>query len=433
MLSRAESRLRLEQALRAIVLVALALMLWRSLQPPTNSSGGNVRTRGIRRGVLAVWSALPRAPARIHVELDSAPTPLQRAWLGALAGAGSAVTWSGNLPSLMLDVQPIAAPTGGVRVLVAAPKGSSVELGDEIGVIDTIHAGSAGAAVSLASDVGAVSVRMKGGRATTREPDSLDVRRVLVIGSAGWEPKFVTAALEEEGWKVDAIVRVAPGVEIRQGTATAIDTSRYSAVIALDSAAAPYASRMVAFVTSGGGAIIAPAAAAIDGLAPLRSGSVGRANAASTARPTDRALTLATLPLAPVSSRGPEAVAIERRGEAVAVAAKRVGAGRAVQFGYEDTWRWRMEGGDDAVREHRSWWTSLVSKVAYAPRTRNVVADSTSDAAPMAALVASLGTNTRSSVPDILFAGSDWMTWLFAVLSLGLLIEIASRRLRGLV
>jgi hypothetical protein len=429
--SRAELRLRLEQALRATVLVALALMLWRSLRASTDSSGSDLEASGIRRGALASWSALSKAPERIHVALDSVPTPLERAWLSALAGAGSAVTWSGDLPSLMLDAQPIAAPTGGTRVLIAAPKGSSVELRDEIGVIDTVRAGNAGAAVSLASDVGDVSVRVKGASAFAGQGDSLQVRRVLVIGSAGWESKFVAAALEEEGWRVDAIVRVAPGVEVKQGKVTVIDTLRYSAVIALDSAAAPYANRIVEFVATGGGVIILPAAATIDGLASLRSGSVGRANAPSTARPTDRALTLATLPLAPVASLRSDAVAIERRGEAVAVAARRIAAGRAIQLGYEDTWRWRMEGGDDAVRDHRSWWTSLVSKVAYAPRTKNIFADSTSDAAPMAALVASLGPSTRAATSNLSLSGSEWMAWLFAILTLALLLEIGSRRLRG--
>jgi hypothetical protein len=111
-------------------------------------------------------------------------------------------------------------------------------MSDEVGVIDTLPQHDAGASVTLNSMAGRLSARAKSSVASTVVRDSVVLRRILVIGEAGWESKFVVAALEEEGWKVDALIRVAPGVDVTQGSA-AIDTSRYSAVIALDAGVSP--------------------------------------------------------------------------------------------------------------------------------------------------------------------------------------------------
>ena len=37
---------------------------------------------------------------------------------------------------------------------------------------------------------------------------------VVIIGRAGWEAKFVAAALEERGWSVRLRVSVAPGIVV---------------------------------------------------------------------------------------------------------------------------------------------------------------------------------------------------------------------------
>src|SRR5438105_449180 len=110
--SRAEMRTPIERALRAVVIVLLAVLLWQSLTATTGLSASGVNARGIRRGDLAKWSGLAEAPNKIHVRLDSVPTPVERAWLSALAGAGSNVTWSGDVAPLMVEAQPIVAPTG---------------------------------------------------------------------------------------------------------------------------------------------------------------------------------------------------------------------------------------------------------------------------------------------------------------------------------
>ena len=414
------------------MIAVLAVMLWQSLREATDSSGQRVRARGVGAGALATWSAKAKAPAGIHLQLDSVPAPIERAWLGALAGAGSTVTWSGDLPSVMIDAQPVASPTGGTKILLAAPGGSSVVMSDDIGVIDTIQMVNRGASLVLNSLAGHLSARVKGSSASTIRPDSLVLHKILVIGNAGWESKFVTAALEEEGWKVEAFIRVAPGVDVAQGSAAVIDTSRYSAVVALDGAASPYANRIIEFVQTGGGVVLTPQAASLDAMALLRAGAVGRVS--SNARPIQASgsVTLATLALAPITSLRADAISLDKRAEAVAIAVRRVGAGRALQLGYEDTWRWRMDGGDGAVRDHRVWWTGLVSSVAYAPRVQPASPTASSDEAPMIALVAAIGPSKpvgvfsdRSGKPAFLLAS------LFLLLALGLVGEIASRRLRG--
>lgn len=428
--SRAEVRIRIEQVLRGIVIVVLAVMLWRSLHEQ-NNSGGGLSARGIGRATLSNWSLLSKAPGRIHLQLDSVPSKIERAWLGALAGVGSSVTWSGDLPVVMIDAQPVASPTGGTKVLVAAPSGSSVVMSDEVGVIDTLRPRDGGASVTLNSVADRLTARAKNSAASTVTRDSVVLRRILVIGDASWESKFVVAALEEEGWRVDALIRVAPGIDVTQGSA-AIDTSRYSAVVALDAAASPYANRIVELARNGGGVILGPGAASLDALAPLRAAAVGRSTSEARGVQAGGVISLATLPLAPITSLRSDATPFEKRGAAVAIAAERIGAGRVLQIGYEDTWRWRMRGADGAVRDHRLWWTRLVSSVAHAPRIPRTTSMTSTDEAPMIGLVSAIGSATQGeSKSGLTGKRPDPMAWLFVLLTLGFIGEIASRRLRG--
>ena len=427
--SRAEMRIRIEQVLRGIVIIALAVMLWQSLHGQSNAGARTVSAREIRPSALADWSTLAKAPATIHVQLDSVPSTIERAWLSALAGAGSAVTWSGDIAPLMIEAQPVASPSGGTKVLVAAPTGSVV-VNDDVGPIDTLRAQSAGAMLSLSASQDRLTARVKGSAASTSTADSLTLHRVLVIADAGWESKFAIAALEEEGWKVDASIRVAPGVNVTQGSVAVIDTSRYSAVVALDGTSSQYAGRMLAFAQMGGGVVLASEAASLDAMAPLRAGAVGRAEA----RPASAggSISLATVGLAPITSLRSDAVVVERRGGSNALAARRIGAGRVLQSGYEDAWRLRTGGGDNAVRDHRQLWSGLVSRVAYAPRATRLAVTANEDQAPMVGLVAALGPKALSRPTTNLPGGqSGAMFLLFSLLALALIGEVASRRLRG--
>ena len=417
--------------MRGAVIVSLGLMLWQSLHPRSSLANDEVSARTLT-GMLPRWSVTPAPPRRIDIALDSAPGPLERDWLKALAGAGSSIGWTGDLPAVMIATEPVASPTGGLRVRVAAPAGSDVVLRDDVGVLDTVRARDAGASLVTGSLADQVSARVNSSAATTIPRDSVTLLKVLVVGNAGWESKFVIAALEEDGWKVDAFVAVAPGVGVTQGSIAAIDTSRYSAVVALDNAAAPYASRITDFVRSGGGIVIAPAAAALDAMSSLREGSVGPVSQVARGILANSSVSLATLALSPITELKSDAVPLDRRPGAVAVAARRVGAGRALQVGYEDTWRWRMGGVENSSRDHRAWWTGLVSSVAYARRTPLVRPPLPVDDAPVAELVASIGPRSAGSgVARQTVNPTHWLAWLFTLLSLAVIVEVASRRLRG--
>ena len=228
---------------------------------------------------------------------------------------------------------------------------------------------------------------------------------------------------------------VRPDTAVVQGSPARFDTTRVGVVIALDASAAPAAPAIEAFVRSGGGLILGPEAAAHASFAALRPGPTG-ARRASAAIVVSAADPRRALPLVPVEALTRGAVALERRDGMVAVAARRVGAGRALQVGYEETWRWRMTGPDGAREAHRRWWAALVASASPDPSPEATdsasVTVSASDA-PLARMVAELG------VPDPAIAEPTGSTepagplgWWWGVLALlALLGEWASRRLRG--
>lgn len=124
----------------------------------------------------------------------------------------------------------------------------------------------------------------------------------------------------------------------------------------------------------------------------------------------------------------PDAVVLERRGDAVTMAARRHELGRVVMVGYDDLWRWRMQGGESSPEEHRAWWSQLVSSVAYAPFS--MATGPIGDPAPTASLHAALGPPGSTSGSD----GARRLPWamiLFATCILLLMTEWTSRRLRG--
>ena len=429
--SRAELRGRVEIVLRVASVGIIAWMFWQSLDRKKYEYVVNARTATLSAG-LRNWTRSGIAPDRISVQLDSVPSPRQRDWLSALRAAGSKVSWDGNIPAIGIEIQPIASPSGGYNAMLGAPPKSSVILGDEIGTIDTVLAGSGGARITVPSASGVVTATVSGSTARSTLPGPLRIRRILVIGSAGWESKFVIAALEEDGWKVDALAHVAPGVNVTQGSVSPIDTSRYAAVVALDRTASAYSSEIVRYAASGGGVVIAASAGGLESLASIRAGSIGRVQTASAIASEPGSVTLQSLSVLPVAALKSDAIPLDKRGGNVAVAARRFAGGRIVQLEYLDTWRWRMSGGETSVADHRKWWTNAVAGVAYAPFLSNALTN-TVDAAPVARLVESLGPSsaaTKATLGSAARSVSLW--WLFAILSLSLLAEWISRRTRGM-
>lgn len=418
-----------EGVLRAISIAALAWMLWSSLGNDATAVRQSASSTNLM-SALSDWTREAIAPPRIAVSLDSAPVPAVRDWLAALAASGSEVSWSGDLPAVGIGVQPVPSPAGGLSVLIAAPSGARAALRDEVGPLDTVEARNGGARFAIPAASGAIAARVGGTVGQSVARDSVQLRRVLVIGRAGWESKFVIAALEESGWKVDAQIAVAPGAAVTQGSLASLDTARYSAAVALDETSAPHAQRIAAYVASGGGLVLAGQAASLQAFASLRAAAPGRSVTAPTQTAEQLPTTLETLPLAALASRS-DAVILDRRAASVAAAARRHGSGRVIQHGYADTWRWRMSGGETSVSDHRTWWTGAVSSVAYVPRFA-LAERGDLDNAPVARLVGTLG--DRSEPPPASLASaaqSISLWWLFALLSLSLLAEWASRRLRG--
>ena len=431
--SRARLRGILERVARAIALVVLGLLLidaWRA-RPVARADRADAPTLD---SALVRWSTVdPRA--QVHVRIDGDISPAKRDWLSALRASGTAVSWQaiGALPVAAV-ADPIADPAGGTSILVAAPPGAMAELSDDYGALDSVRTVNAGARFVARSAPNAVRLRAGALMARSTARDSLGLGRVLVLGQVGWETKFVAAALEERGWRVDArmelgpkgdVVQVAPGL---RGSSFSIDTARYSAVIALDSTAARYAAPIAAYVRAGGGLVATASVLRVPSFVTLGAGGVERLVDAVEPFVPDTLRPRRSLGLRPIALR-PDAVPLEYRDAAVAVAARRVERGRVVAVGYEDTWRWRMGGDADAVDRHRDWWADLVARVAYTSRATRPVA-SPIDEAPYARLVESLGPPVTAGV-DGPRTRTLPIALLFAVLTVMLLSEWASRRLRG--
>jgi hypothetical protein len=427
-------RRRLELAARVGAIAMLVWMIARAAAPRDSAS---VQERADSRALtasLASWTLAPE-PTSVHVSAAFAPAALEREWLRALSRAGVRVTWSGDsIPATAIEVAARTDPAGGVRAYVAAPAGARATLSDAVGLIDTLGAASGASTLALPVTAGALDVLVRGQHARALAPDSLLSRQIVVLGRAGWEGKFAMAALEERGWKVSSRLRVGPNVFVTQGTPFALDTAHTSTVIALDSSAAANAGAIGAFERSGGGVVLAgdaPSAAALRALAPGRAGPRVPAASLSFASTAPRR----ALGFYPIVALAPDAVPLESRDGRVIAAARRVGAGRVVQLGYDETWRWRLAGSGDAPAAHREYWSAVVSAAAYrsvAPIAREASPRpaSAGDAAPLASLYAALGAPTAPAAAAIhVDAGLRW--WMFAILALLVLGEWGSRRLRG--
>lgn len=421
------ARAGVEWLLRAVVLALVAACLIQAIRALSYGGLEHARSATLAEA-LARWSTVA-TPSRVHVTFAYPPAGRERDWLAALPGAGTAVAWSG--PSLLptaIVMEPRADPAGGAAVSIAAPSGTQVLLRDTLGVLDSLRVGAAGVRAYLPRPRATLEAVVGPVVARAALRDSLDLGRLLVIGAAGWETKFVTAALEERGWEVDARIAVSPETTVRQGDVAGIDTARYSAVLAIDTTAAHYGERIARFVRSGGGLLLRSPAAEAGALAPLAAGAPGRLIEDDGRAPSD-STPRAALAMVPITSPAPDAIVLERQGDEITLAARRIGAGRVIQTGYINTWRWRMAGGDEAPARHRAWLAALVARVAYAGRAP--VAAPPTDVAPVATLIDRLGPAAPDRGAGRFADPAALAPWVFAILCLALLLEWASRRTRG--
>jgi hypothetical protein len=344
-----------------VAMLTLVLRLWTG-----SSAAGGDATVGTTSldSALAAWSTTP--PSAAVVNAVTVPDGAQRDWLVALRRNGLSLGWTiSDSSGAALVVEPAPLPESPARIIAIGRASGDVILSDDLGRIDSARTGQRGVAQWRATPIGAARASLGAVVAAASPRDSLVSRPVLVLGQAGWEAKFVVAALEEDGWSVVTRLAVGPGAIVRQGSAVRVDTSTLSAIVVLDSTSQLDASEVAGFVNDGGGLVASgagvnhPALAHAASRAPVvrqrgRNRRVVRARTAQWTAGPDA-----------VGER--RAVALERRGDAPVVAARRVGSGRVIAAGYDDTWRLRMTPtADDAPASHRIWWSSLVSGVAHA-------------------------------------------------------------------
>lgn len=416
----------LEWSLRATVLTLLVWLLISTILAERHGTVDRATTATLAQK-LTLWST-SASPSAVHVRIDHPPAGLERDWLASLAGAGTSVAWNG--PSFVptaVSIEPRVDPAGGADVSVAAPSSTIVALSDTLGALDSARVSGTAARTYLPKVRGVVDARA--GAVVARAPmhDSVALRKLLLIGQAGWEAKFTLAALEERGWVVDAHIVVSPKSDVRQGKIADIDTAQYAAVIAIDSTADRYANRIATFVQQGGGLVMWSPAARSRGLTALApGGAVGATIGDDLDVPPDSA-PRSVLELTPITSLREDAVVLERRGNDVSIAARRVGRGRVLETGYTNSWRWRMAGGSDALVRHREWIAGLVALAAAAGY--HEIPASPGNVAPLATLIDKLGPATKMSSDAL--DPTTLARWLFGAICAALILEWSSRRTRG--
>ncbi|MCE9601265.1 MAG: hypothetical protein K8S21_03505 [Gemmatimonadetes bacterium] len=411
MRSPADRRIPWERVARGVALAIVALVLLRTVLAPDAAA----------------------VPA-VHVDATDDLSAQARDSLVARARAGDAVTWSGEVAAIATVAEPLRDPSA--RTTILAVSDGALALGDSLGAIDSLPAG--GGAITASGLRGPVRVGEGRTGASAAAPMPSTPGRVLVLGRVGWESKFTIAALEEAGWSVDARLRLSDTVRLTQGDARTQALGAQAVVVALDTALGAEASALLRFVRAGGGLVLSGEAAgapSLAGVAPARPGTrqEGGQGAFDAQEP------LQALPLRPLGSLRAESVVLERREGTITVAARRVAAGRVVQAGYDETWRWRMQGGASGARDHREWWSHLVAAASGAPTdggrgtragTGALPVGSLDGSAPRATLVQRLGPAV-SVAPPTPPAPRALPAWLGIITLILLVAEWASRRARG--
>jgi len=411
--SRAESvRTRFEWAARTAAFALLAWALWRAFAPP--AADERLVDSAALRGALG---DVVTSVGTTHVHETGVVTPPERDAVAAARRAGARVDWWGGSAGVWAAAAlPERGPGGRVRVSVVGT-GTGMLL-DTLGVIDTVtprHGGVTatllpGQALRLLAPQSAIPLG-------TARRDTMPWR-ALVLARAGWEAKFVLAALEERGWTVSARLAVAPGAVVTQGRRTELP----DVIVLLDSVNVGFdAAAITRFVRGGGGVVLAG-----DGTLMLAALAPARAGAPTRALRNDAVVARESLSVRALTNLRADAVVLESRAGVPAAAARVEGNGRVVQLAYDDTWRWRMQGGATAVEDHRAFWARAL---AGAAPERGVPPDMPGgpEGAPRARLVDAWGPMTAAPAePD----GNSNVRWLWPLLAVLLVAEWASRRTR---
>ncbi|MEO8294411.1 MAG: hypothetical protein ABI613_02770, partial [Gemmatimonadota bacterium] len=98
---------------------------------------------------LASWSVSP-ATDSIGVWFKEAPSLELRDWLVALRRGGTHVAWADSgIAATMIELEPLVDPAGNQVARIAGPRGSSIVLSDELGLLDSLRMSLPGATVRL--------------------------------------------------------------------------------------------------------------------------------------------------------------------------------------------------------------------------------------------------------------------------------------------
>lgn len=401
------------------------------------------------QGVLARTVRDPRAMRdTLLFPLTALPSPSTRAAIGAMQLSGLPLRWEDRTGAagMALSVTRDATPRAAFDVRVSRPAAGPIALRDAGGLLDSLEAGDKATPTvqgwRIASLTAPVQVIAGSGTASQRLVEAGTPKRVLVIALPGWESKFTIAALEESGWAVDGSLRISPTGVSTVGSPQRLDTARYAAVVVLDSMAVD-GNALRAFAQQGGGVLLSGDALRVPSLAalrPARATEVRSATAGALLTPTPR-LGLEAWELALTPDAEPVLRDAGSHGhDEVVVAARRIGAGRVVASAYRQSWRWRMEGTDDGLRDHARWWGRLLALTVpdggSAPSVD--IAAWPGDVAPHADLVALAGPPIDSAPPTARHTspgrgfGGQVPAILYVLAAVSLLAEWASRRLRGL-
>lgn len=419
--------MRIERILRAIAALALAVWVLNALRPAPSRvaiADGAQLAATIKR-----WTTAEIAPT-LHVRLDTVPDAVHAAWLAALRAAGARVSWS----SSSIPVTAVAAfrspePSGDVVVLSTALGDGAPVLSDDLGPIDTLTGARLTQASRVPDSEGTIVLTADGQPARAHVASALEHRRVLVVGTPGWESKFAIAALEERGWLVDSRLQISPEHVVARGSRAALDTSRWSAVVLLDSAAAEATPGVERFAREGGGVVLAADASKARNVGALLSWRAATREIAplGTAAGDTMWRGLSRIPLDVRAAPG--AIACETRHGRTFVAVRRHYGGRVAAVGYDQTWRWRMAGGENSVAEHSAWWSRIVASVAM--RSANVT-NANMGSAPLASLYDKLGPPAPAPRALAGVAASSALSHILGAFLLGaLLAEWMMRRKRG--
>ena len=420
------NRRALELLLRAVAFTGLIWLIAGSFMP--HQRAGRVSlAEPSRLTLLRQWSLNPPADS-LSVKFSTTPEAPVLDWLVALRRAGTGVTWSGaGLAPLALEVESRADPAGGVLVRAGGAPDRSVALRDRLGALDSLRLGRVGGTAIVPAAEGVIVASVHAESVTAVVPVGSPLHRILVLGAAGWESKFVVTALSERGWVVDARLTVAPRLSVTAGSPAAVDTSAYAAVIALDSTASGQSDAITRYVHAGGGLILGPDAVNLRAFRDLLPAGPGHA----VARPSllvERVTTRADLPIHDLAPLRPNAVSLELADGHLVAAARRVGGGRVLALGLGETWRWRMQGDESALAAHRAWWAANVAAVAYLPVAGG---GKPVNPAPLASLYQALGPPGEANEGASPGGSKSWLVLLSVMVSL--LGEWTSRRLRGAV